>query len=451
MVPFSFPPPLIGSYRVLGINDTFCFTSQDRFGPYQDDFQLNQTGPRPTRFTWQLGNLGTAQERCYQRNFNRFGEHASRTPRTALLFRVWDDFGYLPGARALIRSLVAELSLATGSEFRVYLLVHIKDNSKSFWGSDETYQGLLDTVIPSEFRDMSILWSEAMMESFYPGPFEPQWLQTEGSVYRVHRSMHLPLQWSAVHHPTYDYVINWEADISYTGPWLELFYPVTRWAKEQSRQGIWERNERFYIPAIHGNWSSYCHQTYLSSIHSNGRTNTEELANSTAGVGEEADLIVFNPMFEPEKTEYVWRDDISGYDLSSKPTRRGSVVTGAIYSRQLLLHMHKESAHHRHTMASEMYPASCAYNFKYKAVFAPHPVYLDRHWPADKAEQIFNGGPNGASGGYRNSVFSLGREKPLQSGTYYYAAELAPRLWHEWHDEPNMCLPPILLHPIKFG
>ncbi len=74
-----------------------------------------------------------------------------------------------------------------------------------------------------------------------------------------------------------------------------------------------------------------------------------------------------------------------------------------------------------------------------------------------------NGGRNGASGGARTSVYG-GREHNFKGTTWFYDAGFAPNLWRRWlgykvdndggeqeelAGEGRMCLPGVLLHPVK--
>ena len=126
--------------------------------------------------------------------------------------------------------------------------------------------------------------------------------------------------------------------------------------------------------------------------------------------------------------------------------------------------MHRETALKRHTMFSEMWPGSCALHHGLKAVYAPHPVYIDRAWPTSYLAAIFNNGRNGAAGGARTSVFSDERQHNFRGTTWYYDAGFSPNIWKRWlgyrvdNDggeeaelvgEGRMCLPPMMLHPVK--
>jgi hypothetical protein len=126
--------------------------------------------------------------------------------------------------------------------------------------------------------------------------------------------------------------------------------------------------------------------------------------------------------------------------------------------------MHRETALHRHSMFSEMWPGSCALHHGLKAVYAPHPVYIDRRWPTSYLAAVFNNGLHGASGAARTSVFSDERQHNFLGTSWYYHAGFPGNLWKRWlgykvdgdggemeevEGEGRMCLPGMLLHPVK--
>ncbi|KAK1020086.1 hypothetical protein LTR33_019232, partial [Friedmanniomyces endolithicus] len=139
----------------------------------------------------------------------------------------------------------------------------------------------------------------------------------------------------------------------------------------------------------------------------------------TWGVGEEADFITFNPLFDPHTTNWILAEDVTGYNTTSHhyPPRRTAIITASRLSRRLLQTMHRETSMKRHTMFSEMWPGSIALHHGYKAVYAPHPVYIDRAWPTAYLTAIFNNGLNGAAGGSRTSVFSDERQHNFRGTT----------------------------------
>jgi hypothetical protein len=177
-------------------------------------------------------------------------------------------------------------------------------------------------------------------------------------------------------------------------------------------------------------------------------------------MGEPADFIALSPIFDPEGTAWRHSGDTTGYgfsieDISSKgPRRRTAIVAVNRMSRRLLMRMHAENALHGHAMCSEMWPPSVALHHGLKAVFAPHPLLMDRAWPPGYLGQTFNGG--------RGSIFGNGEHNFLGT-SWYYNSEFAGRLWKRWtgvetdgqggrdfeREHGRMCLRSVLLHPIK--
>ncbi|KAE8391754.1 hypothetical protein BDV23DRAFT_63277 [Aspergillus alliaceus] len=432
-------------------------------------------------------------------------------PRTAVIIRTWHDFRYSAEDILYLRSLISELSLLSGGEYTIHFLVHVKDENLQIWSDDETYDRVLKDALPAEFRNLGTLWSERQMALMYPG-LEETW--TRGlPIHGVYRSTHMPLQYFAHQHPEYDYYWNWEMDARYTGHWYHFFDKVVSWARAQPRKELWERNSRFYVPSVHGTWEDFKHMVrvqteigtnspnnlwsarpgqdqspgYRSGLRQQGdksiwgpeRPNERDIFEVEGegippttmekdrydwGVGEEADLIVFNPLYDPEGTTWLLRDDVTGYNRENgMPPRRAAIITASRFSRKLLHTMHQEMVHKRHSMFSEMWPATTALHHGFKAVYVPHSVYIDRRWPTKYLESVFNAGRNGASGGARTSIFG-DREHNFKGTTWFYSAGFSPNLWRRWlgykvdndggelaelAGEGRMCLPPMLLHPVK--
>ncbi|KAL5002660.1 hypothetical protein BDV10DRAFT_157230 [Aspergillus recurvatus] len=444
------------------------------------------------------------------RRKNATEDNQHRLPRTAFVIRTWHDFRYTPEDILYLRSIIAELSLLSGGEYTVHFLIHVRDTNLQIWANDETYDRVLKDALPEEFQGMGTLWSEQQMSVVYAG-MEETWARGL-SVHGVYRSTFMPMQYFAYRHPEYDYYWNWEMDARYTGHWYHLFDKVVNWARQQPRRGLWERNSRFYVPSVHGSWDDFRQMVRVQTeIGTNSPNNmwsaganhdfahgekparrqgdkfiwgplrpdeqdvlevdgegipetTMEKDKYEWGVNEEADLIVFNPLFDPDGTTWPLKDDVTGYNRENGlPARRAAIITASRLSRKLLLTMHKETTFKRHTMFSEMWPATTALHHGFKAVYVPHSVYIDRNWPTEYLESVFNAGRNGASGGARPSVFG-DREHNFRGTTWFYSAGFSPNLWRRWlgykvdndggeqeelAGEGRMCLPPMLLHPIK--
>ena len=433
-----------------------------------------------------------------------------KLPRTAVLIRTWWNFEYTSEDIIYLRSLISELSVKSGGEYTVYFLIHVKDDNEPIWADQQTYDEVLKNSLPKEFRGMGVLWSERQMGLIYGGLAES--FYRDLPVHGVYRSAYMAVQYFAHQHPEYDFFWNWEMDIRYTGHWYHLFDSVSKWAKAQPRRGLWERNARFYVPSVHGSWDDFKQMARVQSEMGTANPNDmlaelakehkdggqrpqpkpdapiwgphapndvlkieddpvpphsaekDKLAQVPWGVGEEADLITFNPLFNPDQTTWILAEDVTGYNTSfGMPPRRTAIITASRLSRRLLDTMHRETALQRHTMFSEMWPASCALHHGLKAVYAPHPVYIDRNWPVAYLASVFNGGRDGASGGARASVFG-DREHNFRGSTWYYNAGFSPNLWRRWlgyrvdgeggeeaelAGEGRMCLPGVLLHPVK--
>ncbi|EXJ62794.1 hypothetical protein A1O7_03233 [Cladophialophora yegresii CBS 114405] len=493
--------------------------NQHRFSPstppplLDDVFHFRQTG------TWPAPSPEPASSSSPDASQ---GRNHRGIARTAIVLRLWDQYTWTDYSHLYIRSLVTELNLNAGAAYDIHLLIQIKDGSP-IWASPDVYDAVLDRVVPCEYRSMATLWSEDLLCLLYPGPFEPQF-DRPGPIHSVGRSMHMALQWFAAHHPEYDLFWNWEMDIRYIGHWYELFDRVDRWSHAQPREGLWERAGRFYIPSAHGGWESFANDTAMRAQNhtsgDGGRDDHSQMDNNglisgpqtfpgweederTAVFGEDyrarfglltasppsmpsgsvydasfradepADYITFLPQFQPARTFWIFRADVSGYDTALPiPPRRTSIVTASRFSRRLLSLMHRETSLARHSMAGEMFPASIALHYGLKAAFAPHPMYFDRAWNdsgSQYVEEVFNGHPvTGESGGYSDSVFSEALQHNFRGGTYYYDAGFASRLWRTWlgyrdgeqgggewerdgkRSAGRMCLRSVLLHPVKW-
>lgn len=567
-VPRGQPDAIMGSYEIVGLSDSMCFERYGRLGPYGFGYSVRRGGTgaglvgerEGADEVWQVDQevdynhvqWGEAQRRCFDKNNHRFRPHsqalgdasaithversdnlrltgaeqlsanlesldssASKSAskyhsRTAIVVRTMWDFQYTQEDVLYLRTLIAELSLASGGEYTVHFLIHVKDDNLQIWADPDIYTRALEDALPKEFHGMATLWSERQMGLIYGGLAESYFRDLP--VHGVYRSTFMPVQYFAYQHPEYDYYWNWEMDIRYTGHWYHLFENLRAWAQAQPRKGLWERNGRFYIPSIHGTWEDFKQMVRVqsemttpntpTSVWSGGKPGPRIQGQGSAapltvdkpvwgplapedvfpidddptppisyekdkyawGVGEEADLITLSPMFDPDGTTWLLAEDVTGYNTTEKfPPRRAAIIAASRMSRRLLLTMHKEVALQRHTMFSEMWPASCALHHGLKAVYVPHPVFIDRNWPTNYLASVMNGGKNGASGGARTSVYGE-REHNFLGTTWYYNSGFSGNLWRRWlgyrvdndggeeeelAGEGRMCLPGVLLHPVK--
>jgi len=453
--------------------------------------------------------------------------------RTAVVLRCWDEFVWKEEDIVNLRALISELSLASGGRYDIHLLVQVRNDARNpIWADDDAYRRRINETVPEEFRGIATLWSETQMLAVYQGVRD---LWTRGPDLPVHgsyRGLQMAMQHFAYNHPEYEHFWQWEMDIRYTGHYHDLLSKMELWAKDQPRKGLWERNARFYMPHVHGSWEDFKQMARVQTEH--GTVGADNLWNNVPGaaaksssppasqvsrgeqsiwgpqrpldekdwfehdrdpvpptayerdkyvwgVGEEADLLTLSPIFDPDGTSWKLADDITGYNETGgigKPPRRAQIITASRMSRRLLLAMHRETAFKKHHAFPEMWPATVALHHGLKAVFAPHPVFVDRAWPPEYMARILNGGRNGASGGGRTSVYG-DREHNMRGLTWFYNAGFSGNLYRRWMGlrvnndggeefemtadmsaddltvgtmrggEGRMCLPPMLLHPVK--
>ncbi len=453
---------------------------------------------------WTGVDWKNAQQRCFEKNKAMFADEQpagmQRVQRHAFVLRTWADYTYDQHQILAMRAMVSELALKSGGEYDVHLLVHIKNDTIPIWADEDVYQKTLQEAVPREFWNISTLWSVQQMKMYYPGPFSENFANmVDSSAHRVYRSAHFPLQWFSQQHPEYDFFWNWEMDVRYTGHYYELTSKVSEWTKNQPRKGLWERNRRFWIPEHDGTYQNFTTNVFQDTEVDDKKSNDYQQSgplpiwgpvpyrgddglvppsNGTTppssyeddryewGVGEDADLIVFNPIFDPTQTNWVFRNDVTGYDLTLPiPPRRAAIITLSRMSKRLIDTMHEEVWHHKHTMFPEMWPPTVCLHHGLKAVYAPHPVYFDRDWDMDFLNQALNH-PNHPE----ESPFGWG-EHNLLGSTFYYNSVFSGRMWRRWlgfiegkkegkggqggrmREEAGagrMCLRGMLLHPVKF-
>jgi hypothetical protein len=512
-IPQNMTAPFFGSYEELGLNQKVCFDRFGRFGPYGYSYPTEEGGLGMSDKSEKAGSdriwntekkvdyrkvrWGDAQKRCFEKNKKRFtqnetesngeeGEKAPKkikVPRHAYVLRTWTGYKYSDHQILTIRSMINELNIKSGGEYDVHFLLHVKDDSIPIWSSQEIYDKTIQDNLPEEFWGMATLWSEQQMRMYYPEPFPNNvYNHAKAPVHSVYRSAHFAMQWFAQVKPDYDFYWNWEMDLRFSGHYWEFNNAVGQWAKRQPRKGMWERSTRYYLPSLHGSWNNFTDMVEEETFNSDEKPvwgppkfeNSGMLPlpkesepphsylqdNYEWGVGEEADLITFNPIFDPAKTNWVFRDDVSGYNLDlPEPPRRCAIITVSRLSKRLLDIMHSETYLMKHHMFPEMWPPTVAFHHGLKAVYAPHPVYFDHNWPLEALEGTFNRPPKPT-----DSVFGWGEHNQLGS-SFYYNAAFSARWWRRWlgsreddeggteHEENGsgrLCIRPTLFHPVKY-
>ncbi|KAK5987217.1 hypothetical protein PT974_11341 [Cladobotryum mycophilum] len=395
--------------------------------------------------------------------------------RTAILLRSYTGKTYTKNDKQTMRALISELTLKSGGEYEVFLLVHVKDQVLRPFDDPEVYQRVLKDFIPQEFHGITVLWNDRQVWDIYTK-------MTDENEKSVHTAQWLSVQKFSHDHPQFDHIWNWEMDFRFTGHHYDLLDNIQKFATKQPRKGLWERNERWYIPEHHGDYDTKFRKTveesagnqtiwgapdlpFIKAVGPKAPVATAEEDDYKWGVGEEADYISVSPIFNPVNSNWIIRNHIWGYSDANHKShdlpRRTTIVTQSRISKRLLDIMHIENQRGNH-VASEMTPQTVALLHGFKAVYAPHPVFMDRDWNGKFLNEWFNPGPNGESGGY-GSPMGWGRERRYQGNTWYYRAEPPNRLYNNWmgwvdtgvggddweQRNGRPCLPSIMLHPVK--
>lgn len=472
-----------------------------RFSPPDQDQSLSTLSSTMRKDDDQVPLPWTSFQRGERR---RIDTRRKKIDRIAVVIRTYVGFPWTQHAVLNFRAMISELSLRSGGEYAVHFLLHVHDDTMPIWADAETAQRVLDENVPPEFHGLCTLWSEAQMRLLYSGDFGETFENPSGQgIHGVYRSAHMPLQHFALTHPQYAHFWNWEMDMRWLGNYYELFDRLGVWARNQPRTELWERSQKYYIPHVHGSWENFTalvhdeteasgRRPVMGPVHFAGRQSVrfEEQGQSflplscapgsdpaLCGVGEDADLITLNPIFDTEESGWVFASDVTGYDtVFDIPPRRSAIITASRLSRRLLAVMHEETWRMRHSMFSEMFPATMALHHGLKAVYAPHPVFIDREWDMDVLDQSFNGGRDQTTSGH-GSPYDLVNEHNHKGASWYFNSEFAGQLWRRWlgfaqwdgrgpdgkgtlrggrEEEEReggtgrMCLRSMLVHPVKW-
>lgn len=443
--------------------------------------------------------------------------------RTAILIRAWTGYKYEENDITAIRAMVSELSLQSGGEYQVFLYVHVKDRNLAIFDDADLYNKILKENVPEELRDIAILWSESIFPKWYPKVMD----------WQVYWQQFMCLQWFSLTHPEFDYVWNWETDARYTGHHYHFFEKISEFADRQPRKLLWERNKRYYIPSVHGSYKSFVEKTHADILNASANSlipapvwgprpwaradppqkplgprppTTFDEDDFEWGVNEPADFITLLPMWDPRNTTWSYKDKIWNYLPDVRPIftpedgaadwftnpefesidRRVFINTVVRFSKKMLQAMHEENLVGR-SMQAEMWPSTVALQHGLKAVYAPHPIFNDRHWPSAYAEGIFDAqstvdpttgaaieSVQGAWTEQADSPYNHDREYNFQGWSWYYASKFPRNLYRRWLNWPitmqewgekerieggpgfdgnleqkRMCMPAMLLHPVK--
>ncbi|KAF2402956.1 hypothetical protein EJ06DRAFT_541772 [Trichodelitschia bisporula] len=429
-------------------------------------------------------------------------------PRTAVLIRTWEGYDYSQNDVLAIRAMVSELALRTGGTYQVFLFVNIKDRGMPIHTSPAAYDHMLAKTVPRELRSIAVLWNEDMVQRMYPlvGDWQVYWHQYMPVQWFAETHPQFDYVWNwevdvrsiGNHFHLLDRLGDFAAKQPRKYLWernARFFIPshhgddFSAFAKA-SNAIIAESAAAGNITPV---WGPQPFSPLTTPLGPTPPT-AESADDFTWGVGEEADFITLLPMWDPIHTFWTMKNKVWNFSPGIAPSftaehptddgfyhpyldtmpRRGFINTVTRLSRRLLRAMHAENRAGRTTQA-EMWPSTAALHHGLKAVYAPHPVYSGHTWPGRYADLVFNadGGIGGRWGQERDSIYNQDREVNFRDWSWYYhagfprvlyrrwmgwrardaAGEFGGTEWEEGERGPGgrMCLPPMLLHPVKRG
>ncbi|KAE9375136.1 hypothetical protein N431DRAFT_402453 [Stipitochalara longipes BDJ] len=484
-LPASFPPPAFGGHDIIGTNGSICFTSTSRYGAY---------GINDEEVEWPEVKWGDLQQKCLERNKQRYvgsGETAGKKTRQAVVLRGSQQFNWRKNDFLYTRSLISELSLASGAEYEVILLIELNgedhDNLTTADFNNETIvQELKQQYVPAEFRDLTVFFNTNVLRELYPDV--KQW----NDVLQAYQ----PVQWLALSRPEFSHFWTVEQDFRYTGHNYEFFHSVEEWARKQPRENIWERSSQFYIPAVHKTWENFM-QTVKQNTPSakailgpkpppkTSKYPSFEPANPLPspipkdwGVGEDADVISLSPIWDPEDSGWVF--DSYKHNLPTGTPLRASPPSCGRFSRRVLMLTHEEQVAHGTWVAGEATNPTTALHNGLKAVYAPHPLYFDEEIDHKSLYRVFNGAEVGKkfdiTKAHKGLLLTPEWTDRWLRFSFSWSNQLAEELykWFVLHGEPSTdavdekplekrsdhpsgeaphdrepCFPSMALHPVK--
>ncbi|KAL2700893.1 hypothetical protein AAEP93_007712 [Penicillium crustosum] len=480
-IPDKFPPPLLGSYAATGLDAYVCTDRFSRLRTYGYDNYTNypvSASKGPIQTNWNEVNWGSLQTQCLERNAGRYTEsqtqprpikHSlpaspiSRSPtmnvrrgryktpppvpqhkqRSAVILRAWHDMEWTDNLKQSVRSLVMELSLHSGAEYEVFILCHVKDASIPINTDDtEAMRNLKSRFVPREFQEITVLFNDKMLESWYPDVNE------HSTVLQYWQ----PVQIFSQLFQDFDYYWQLEMDSKFTGHAYHFLEKSAEFAKRQARRYLWERNAYFYIPGTHGTWRDFTRMvgstlkgresvwgpkgippqlTPMTPVGPKPPVKSPEEDKYEWGVGEEADLITFLPMFDPTDTQWTFVSTLWG--LSGDVPRRASPVAIGRVSKKLVQQMH-EINQRGIGLASEMTAPSLALWHGLKAVHVPHPIYVDGKWSSKELGRILNPGQPEKINGGDDSAWNWNHQWDhiLYRFSYMFTTQTAEDLYRRW-------------------
>ncbi|KAJ5782801.1 hypothetical protein N7457_004575 [Penicillium paradoxum] len=474
----DFPAPIFGSYKAWKLDASICTDRYSRYAAYgyaEEDKESDNS----TEVQWEDVNWATLQQGCLQRNADRYQPSSIRQktltlhkeldrepdngthphvlreekiqmdqnttgifkPRTAVVLRTWLDMKYTENDLHYIRSIIMELSLLSGAEYEVVLMVDAKDAELPNPADKEGLNNLRQSL-PRELQDLAVFFNSKILEDWYP----------KIDVHVAILQYFQPMQVFSRLNPQYDFFWQFEMDSRYTGHFYNFLEQATSFAKQQPRKNLWERNSYFYIPAVHGTWDDFIDHVDQSMVGVDSIWGPQPAKDIDVGdeapkpphpdsdddawnwgVGEEADVITWLPHFNPQETGWPFSDRIFNFRQKGDTPRRASVVAMSRVSTRLLRIMHADKVEKGLGLASEMSLVSWSLYYGLKAVQVPHPIYHAHETNPDQLNRRANSGKPGKISAENDSIWTWDRHNDIVlKMSYMFSSEFPERIYRAW-------------------
>ena len=189
----DFPDAPLGSSKAIGLDQSVCFERHGRYGAYGSSISGHRPASEgispPSDVNWEQVDWASLQSKCIEENADRFNmlprpmpgdvnyekvapdsyrQDGIAKPRSAVVFRAYDGFKYTSDMLRVMRSVITELSLGSGGEYEVFLLVEVKDVTLPIFDNRTVYDQVLRDSVPREFWNMTVLWNTALWGQWYP-------------------------------------------------------------------------------------------------------------------------------------------------------------------------------------------------------------------------------------------------------------------------------------------
>ena len=204
-------PPLMGSYASTGLDPSVCYDGRSRYRPYgfiDEDVQL--LGASDVQ--WADLDWGLLQRQCLMQNNDRYEDVEPANETLILRYPVQEDFDhvdediYFPDdhdrrvravkgpkykkrsaivfqieassgdwtidTKQYLRSLIMEMSLHTGGEYELLLLVFVKDDDGPIFNNMGVHANVMGHSVPREFRNCAVLLNGRLLKQWYPKTYQ---------------------------------------------------------------------------------------------------------------------------------------------------------------------------------------------------------------------------------------------------------------------------------------